>query len=261
MADKKISALTELVAADIASDDELVIVDTSTGVTKKTSVGSLIDNSVPQSSGTAGSVAVISDVQSSILYNKLGGKIFDKNVLLRDGDEQTLVANAGAYAGGDSIQSTDVLLQRTSISALAASNLDPGYQDVTAKFYNAGANLASLGVHYTWLTYYASYDGTSGNLIVFSNGPGGDTTFESSVFNLTSLGTLTADHVTMMNNMALVNGWTLAGSGTGGAVTVADTWALIGTWLNSATERAEFFAIAIPSHVSSMEGAIVEEGC
>ena len=85
MPDKKISELTELVAADIASNDELVIVDTSAGETKRTSVSSLVSNDVPVDSGSIGSVAVVEDVQSK-LYLEAFAKTFDKNVLLRDGD-------------------------------------------------------------------------------------------------------------------------------------------------------------------------------
>jgi len=60
------------------------------------------NNIMPEVSGSGGSVAVIENVESATLYNQLFGKLFDKNVLLRDGDDvpYTTDATIGTPDGG-----------------------------------------------------------------------------------------------------------------------------------------------------------------
>ena len=231
------------------------IIEGDQTVTNLTVTGTLtaaeIDGDVaPQASGSAGSVAVISDVQSSMLYNKLAGKIFDKNVLLRDGDEQTssTIVNQGT---GDMVSSTDVILSRTEVTAIdGGANFEPHATSSVCKFRSTVV-LSAVGVNYSFPGFYAPGDGT---ILIRPKSNSGSTTWKQSIFNLTSLGTLTADHVTMMNAMATLNGWTITGT-----LSTSTRWDAIATWMSTTADRNEFFAIAIPSHVSSMEGAIVEE--
>jgi hypothetical protein len=217
---------------------------------------------IPVLSGSIGSVAVVEDVQSAMLYNKLGGKIFDKNVLLREGDNAALTVTQAVNISGSIPSNGDKILTRSEVfnSTILSHRVDGGtsrcIDTILSLTDGAGAPTVDgpvfqLGTYDSSLAndYSTTYSGGSGTTLL-----------DLGTFNLTSLGTLTADHVTMMNKHGSVqrldiHRWTSYHIST---LAWERYFNMAG---NSVQIEDEFFAIAIPSHVSSMEGAIVEEGC
>jgi hypothetical protein len=129
MPDKKISALTELAAIDVDSDDELAIVDKSIPETKRITIASLI-------------TALFSGVELGDLGDVVGSPD-NLHILLGNGDEwfsvdyltglfPTLTGNAGKLlklnANADGLEWTDpsaVTLGKTVVGYFPAQSLKP----------------------------------------------------------------------------------------------------------------------------------------
>jgi hypothetical protein len=240
--------------ADVTVTGTLDVTGAST-VTDLTVSGTLTANDiatpqVPTNIANVGSVAVISDVQSSILYNKLGGKILDKNVLLRTGDLQAFAATTPIALGDpNALAVGGFALVRVEVTAnsLNAGTFKPVAGGATATLpattsLDFAFGAANIGVKYA-IVEVAAIGTNELNLVDDVTAASGAVTFSIAVFSLSALGTYTSDHV-------------LALASLGVTVTTAASWSGLGTATGYATTVPPILA---PSHVSSMEGAIVEE--
>jgi len=215
--------------------------------------GQIKDQKLDVTVGSGGSVAVVSEVQSPTLQLRALGKLFDKNVLLRDGDAVELGTSSIALSGTQPLSNGDVILTR-----MYVNNIDNIGSVTNLRLRGAICRMLSTDITMmvadvlAWqiATYETSTSKVEDYQVGWSGG-GGSSNITLCPFNLTSLGTLTADQVQMMTDLATLNDWTITGT--------ADTWANIGTWLNTPADREAFFALVIPSHVSSMEPAKLEE--
>jgi len=212
---------------------------------------------IERSVASYGRLANIVGVEGAKLYARLLGNPLDKNLLLLAGDDNTFAANTSFGVMGGGIGG-DVLLGMANVKSNAMVGSD---------FYPMGASIFaqvvfSVGMKYTAGTTGVKYelatakelDGSITNACrsVFTGGAAA-VNFDSGIFNLAALGTLTADQVVAINSLAELYSWALAGSGAGGDVDITDTWALIGTWLAIESERNAFLSILRDSHVSGME--------
>jgi len=201
--------------------------------------------------GSAGSVAVISDVTAPTLQLRALGKLFDKNVLLRTGDEAVYSLSSHTLDGQAIVNGDTYLTILELISNDITANAFYAIEGATSQLYDTNSIYVSSDP--TGRRYFIQASDTSKTNAIKTvrTGAFGSATMEYASFNLTALGTLTADQVQMMTDLSTLNDWTITGT--------ADTWANIGTWLNTPADREAFFALVIPSHVSSMDTAKLEE--
>ena len=204
-------------------------------------------------SGSIGSVAVVEDVQSKI-YMEAFAKTFDKNALLRDGDLQTETADEVTHGDVNAVAVDDVCLCVTRVESNAKADIwQPFASYASSSKLGIGTSIsAGADGNYYWLI--TAISGAT-NLTKTYSGDASAIVYELEVFNLTSLGTLTADQVLSINALATAYGWTITGT-----LSTSTRWdAIASTWMTTSADRDEFFAIAIPSHVSGMEPAILDE--
>ena len=185
--------------------------------------------------GSGGSVAVIEDVTSPTLAISALGKLFDKNVLLRTGDDITGTATSTNYGDKNAVTGGDVVLgavnlKTNGITAGTGGLFLPAVPNAIATIsFGIGIDKdTALGMQYDLDT--TGVVGTEGAIRTYDSiSIGAETVlYDIAIFNLTSLGTLTADHVQMMNDLNTLYDWTaFAGSGAGGILDTTDTWALI----------------------------------
>jgi hypothetical protein len=214
------------------------------------SAGEDITNlAVTQESAFGGSVGVTSDVQGPMLLIELLARTFDKNVLLRDGDNITLTNSFVSH--GDVIPVSDKYL-RVIRNLGGSGSIKIGS---TSSLNDTGST-----EEFTWAsdgdlihTLLDANISTAVTALSLARSVA-DGQVDISAFNLTSLGLLTTSQALMVNSLATAYGWTLTGT-----VDTTTAWSAIATWMATSGDRDEFFAIVIPSHVSSMEPSIVSE--